>query len=59
VEAYTSDKMKYVVIFVCRILKETKQSNIFKANNPWIKAVLEIFREINEFAAHNTHQKDN
>ncbi len=53
VEAYASEKMKYVVTFVCRIFKECQKSNIFKANNPWIKAVLEILKEINEWAFMN------
>jgi hypothetical protein len=30
VEGFTSEKMKYVVTFVCRILKECQKSTIFK-----------------------------
>jgi hypothetical protein len=53
IEAFTSDKMKYVVVFVSRILKECKSSTIFKHNNPWVKANLEILKEIYEYCQVN------
>jgi CCR4-NOT transcription complex subunit 1 len=46
VEGFTSEKMKYVVTFVCRILKECQKSTIFKNQNPWVKANLDILKEI-------------
>jgi CCR4-NOT transcription complex subunit 1 len=46
VEGFTSEKMKYVVTFVCRILKECLKSTIFKNQNPWVKANLDILKEI-------------
>lgn len=59
VEAYGSEKLeklKYVVTFVCRIFKESSKSTIFRPNNPWIRAILEILREINEWAIMNNMQ---
>jgi CCR4-NOT transcription complex subunit 1 len=49
VEGFTSKKLKLVVTFVCRILKECSKSSIFKHHNPWIKANLEILREIYDY----------
>lgn len=46
VEGFTSEKMKYVVTFVSRILKECQKSTIFKNQNPWVKANLDILKEI-------------
>jgi CCR4-NOT transcription complex subunit 1 len=47
IEAYFhSEKLKNVVIFVCRLFKESVKSSIFKASNPWLKANLEILKEI-------------
>lgn len=39
---------KYVIIFVCRILREAPKSQIqiFNRSNPWIVSLLEILREI-------------
>ena len=46
-EAYTNqDRLKYVITFVCRILKECNKSSIFKISNPWIAALLSLLREI-------------
>ena len=53
VEGFASDKLKLVVIFVCRIFKECSKSSIFKHSNPWIKANLEILREIYDWAVVN------
>lgn len=49
VEGFTSEKMKYVVTFVCRILKECQKSTIFKNQNPWVKANLDILREVYDY----------
>jgi CCR4-NOT transcription complex subunit 1 CAF1-binding domain len=59
VEGFTSEKMKYVVTFVCRILKESQKSVVFKNQNPWIKAILDILREIYEYAAQNNQNNQN
>lgn len=48
IEGFTSEKMKLVVTFVCRIMRECKQSIIFKVQNPWVRANLEILKEISE-----------
>lgn len=48
IEAFHSDKLKYVVIFVCRLFKESVKSSVFKPQNPWVKANLEILKEIYE-----------
>ena len=53
VEGFTSEKLKLVVTFVCRIFKECAKSSIFKQTNPWIKANLEILREIYDYAFAN------
>jgi len=42
--------MKYIVTFVCRIFKECPKSSIFRHNNPWVKACLEVLREIYDWA---------
>lgn len=46
VEGYESDKKKLVVTFVCRILKACQNSFVFKSQNPWVKANLEVLKEI-------------
>lgn len=48
VEAYFTEKIDLVVLFVCKIFKECAKSSVFKPVNPWIKANLEILREIYE-----------
>lgn len=51
VEAFFSDKdkLRLVVTFICRVMKECIKSAIFnRPQNPWIKANLEILREIHE-----------
>jgi len=48
IEGFTSDKMRLVVAFACRIMQQCKQSIIFKVQNPWVKANLEILKEIYE-----------
>lgn len=53
IEGFQSEKMRYVVIFVCRILKECAKSTIFKHSNPWVRANLEVLREIYDWAAAN------
>jgi CCR4-NOT transcription complex subunit 1 len=53
VEGFNSDKLKLTVFFVCRILKECQKSTVFKHNNPWVKAILEILREIYDFGQAN------
>lgn len=48
IEGYFQQK-KYVIIFVCRILREapkSQQIQIFNRNNPWVLSLLEILREI-------------
>lgn len=42
--------MKLVVTFVCRILKESERSSVFKVHNPWINANLQILREIFDYS---------
>lgn len=46
VEGFSTEKMKYVITFVCRILRECQRSLVFKHQNPWVKANLEILKEI-------------
>jgi CCR4-NOT transcription complex subunit 1 len=53
VDGFYSERLKYVVAFVCRIFKECQKSSIFKPANPWIKANLEILREIYDWAYNN------
>lgn len=53
VEAFYSDKLRYVITFICRIFKECQKSSIFKHSNPWIKANLEILREIYDLSYQN------
>lgn len=48
--------MKYVIFFVCRILKECSKSTIFKFQNPWVKANLEILRELYDWSSSNNTQ---
>ena len=59
VESFTSNKMKLVVTFVCRILKECSKSIIFKYQNPWVKANLEIIKEIYESCGPNSNVNPN
>lgn len=56
VDGFFSDKFKYVVAFVCRILKECQKSAIFRPQNPWIKANLEVLREIHDWAFANNQE---
>ena len=49
IEGISSDKLRYVIIFVCRIFKECSKSQIFKPVNPWIKSILSILREIYDY----------
>lgn len=49
VESFQCNRIKYVITFVSRILKECSKSTIFKYQNPWVKANLEIMKEIYEF----------
>ena len=46
-EGYIQNK-KYVIIFVCRILREAPKSSlqIFNRQNPWVLSLIEIVREI-------------
>lgn len=55
VEGFQSSRMKLIVTFACRILKECSKSTIFKFQNPWVKAILEVLKEIYDWAAMN-HQ---
>ena len=48
IEAYDSEKLKIVLVFVSRILKETKNSNIFKLHNPWLNNILSLIKDIKE-----------
>jgi len=48
IEGFASDKMRLVVTFVCRIMRECKQSFVFRVQNPWVRANLEILKEISE-----------
>jgi CCR4-NOT transcription complex subunit 1 len=57
IESYQFEKMKLVVTFVCRILKESEKSTIFKVHNPWINANLQILRELNDYS-HMTQQEE-
>jgi CCR4-NOT transcription complex subunit 1 len=42
---------KLIVTFVCRILKEAQNSQIFKKlTNPWMKGILQIICEIYQFS---------
>lgn len=47
IEGYRN-RNKYVVIFVCRILREAPKAQlmIFNRTNPWIASLIEILREI-------------
>lgn len=49
IEGY-QQRNRYVIIFVCRILREAPKSQIqiFNRSNPWILSLLEILREIYE-----------
>lgn len=42
------NRSKYVIIFVCNILRQAPKSSIqiFNRTNPWITSLLEILREI-------------
>ena len=53
VECFNSEKMKYVITFVCKILRECQRSMVFKHQNPWVKANLEILKEIYDWAFSN------
>ena len=46
-----SDKLKYVVEFVCRILKECTKSQVFRVTNPWLSALLQLLREFYDISA--------
>jgi len=59
VEGFTSDKMKYVTTFVCRILRECSKSVVFKLQNPWVKANIEILREIYDWSYQNNQGNAN
>ena len=50
IEGFQTERLKYVVIFSCRILKEAVicKSAIFKIANPWISSVLGLLKEIKE-----------
>jgi hypothetical protein len=47
IEGYRN-RNRYVVIFVCRILREAPkaQLQVFNRSNPWVYSLLELLREI-------------
>jgi hypothetical protein len=36
-------------VFVCRILKESAKSQIFRVTNPWVVSLLQVLREIYDY----------
>jgi hypothetical protein len=49
-------RSKYVLTFASKILRECQKSAIFKYQNPWVKANLEIMKEIYEIALRSAAQ---
>lgn len=37
------------MVFVCRILKESAKSQIFRASNPWVGSLMQVLREIYDY----------
>jgi CCR4-NOT transcription complex subunit 1 len=48
VEGFQSEKLRNVVVFVCRILREGSKSPVFKITNPWVSTLLSILKEIKD-----------
>ena len=58
IEAYESDKLRLVLSFVCRIIKESKGSTVFKPSNPWLSSILGLLKEIYAYPDSDRFQHD-
>ena len=45
IEAYESEKLRLVITFVCRMIKEAKNSTIFKTTNHWMLSIFKLLKE--------------
>ena len=50
-EGYNQNTLDYIIPLICKILDQTKNSSIFKYPNPWLLGILQILKEIYEFAS--------
>jgi len=46
-QSYTEDTLKLSVPFVCRVIKEAKDS-VFKRPNPWMESLLSFLKEVKQ-----------
>ncbi|ORZ05070.1 CCR4-Not complex component, Not1-domain-containing protein [Absidia repens] len=49
-EGYDSNRLIVVIPFVCKVLEQCGNSNVFKPPNPWVMAILKLLVELYEFA---------
>ncbi|KAI8335037.1 CCR4-Not complex component, Not1-domain-containing protein [Chlamydoabsidia padenii] len=49
-EGYDSNRLIVVIPFVCKVLEQCSNSNVFKPPNPWVMAILKLLVELYEFA---------
>jgi len=47
-EGYEKKKLDIIVPLVCKILVSGNQSDIFRPQNAWVKAILSILLEVSE-----------
>lgn len=45
-EGFSTGKLGVLLPFVCKTLEAAKQSEVFKGNNPWIRSILKLLRDI-------------
>lgn len=50
VEASDRSKLAMVIPFVCKVIDQTKSSEVFKLPNPWTLGVLKVLAELYEFS---------
>lgn len=49
-EGYDSNRLIVVIPFVCKVLEQCSNSNVFRPPNPWVMAILKLLVELYEFA---------
>jgi hypothetical protein len=49
VSGFQDRNRRLTAVFICRILKESVKSQIFRVSNPWINSLLQVLREIYDY----------
>ena len=49
VSGFQDRNRRLTTVFICRILKESIKSQIFRVSNPWINSLLQVLREIYDY----------